>query len=180
MQLGVRFYDAEVGRFTQVDPAGDGLNWYTYAADRPVVSVDPDGRRSIQVCGNGGHLWLCLDGNKGCWGFHPVKKSDKVVDGVVKNDDEYMKDDGGGSSSSGSSSGGKRNKKRCKTVTVDDCQLKKLVEVLQNEWRSPPQYFINPQFPDDEPYNCVTWIDHVMRKAGIDYHSSGRLPWPHN
>jgi RHS repeat-associated protein len=43
LQLGVRFYDPEIGRFTQRDAAEQGLNWYEYAAGRPLFFVDPSG-----------------------------------------------------------------------------------------------------------------------------------------
>ncbi|WP_347243986.1 RHS repeat-associated core domain-containing protein, partial [Thermogutta sp.] len=43
LQLGVRFYDPEVGRFTSRDPVRDGLNWYVYGADIPNCAVDPFG-----------------------------------------------------------------------------------------------------------------------------------------
>jgi RHS repeat-associated protein len=43
MQLGVRFYDAEIGRFTQTDPASYGLNLYTYVDSKPCLFVDPKG-----------------------------------------------------------------------------------------------------------------------------------------
>jgi RHS repeat-associated protein len=42
-QLGVRFYNPEVGRFTQLDPLGDRLNWYAYTGGNPLVRVDPTG-----------------------------------------------------------------------------------------------------------------------------------------
>jgi RHS repeat-associated protein len=42
-QLGARFYWPEVGRFVQQDPIGDGVNWYAYVANNPVVGVDPHG-----------------------------------------------------------------------------------------------------------------------------------------
>lgn len=41
LQLGVRFYDPSVGRFTQVDPIKDGLNWYDYGEENPIVNIDP-------------------------------------------------------------------------------------------------------------------------------------------
>jgi RHS repeat-associated protein len=47
MQLGVRFYDPEVGRFTQRDPAQNGDAPYLYVGDEPTRLVDPDGRRSV-------------------------------------------------------------------------------------------------------------------------------------
>jgi len=45
MQLGVRFYDSMVGKFTQRDPIGygSGCNVYAYASDTPVLGVDPLG-----------------------------------------------------------------------------------------------------------------------------------------
>jgi len=42
----VRIYDPETGRFTQMDPASDGMNWYAYSASRPLVMVDPAGMRA--------------------------------------------------------------------------------------------------------------------------------------
>ena len=41
--LRARYYDPMVGRFTSVDPARDGLNWYSYCAGNPVAFVDPNG-----------------------------------------------------------------------------------------------------------------------------------------
>lgn len=43
MQLGVRFYNPQVGRFTQMDPLGIGLNWYEYVNSNPLVYIDPYG-----------------------------------------------------------------------------------------------------------------------------------------
>jgi RHS repeat-associated protein len=43
VQLGVRCYDPANGRFTQEDPIGDGLNWYTYCSNRPLHGADPTG-----------------------------------------------------------------------------------------------------------------------------------------
>ncbi len=41
--LRARYYDPMVGRFTTVDPAKDGLNWYAYCNDNPVAFVDRNG-----------------------------------------------------------------------------------------------------------------------------------------
>lgn len=43
MQLGFRFYDPEIGRLTQLDPIGDGINWYAYCGGNPLGYVDPWG-----------------------------------------------------------------------------------------------------------------------------------------
>ncbi|HEX3047778.1 MAG TPA: RHS repeat-associated core domain-containing protein [Bacillota bacterium] len=41
--FGARFYDPEVGRFITQDPVKDGLNWYAYCNDNPVMYVDLTG-----------------------------------------------------------------------------------------------------------------------------------------
>ena len=43
LQLGVRLYDPEVGRFTQRDPVRHGENWYAYVGNAPLHNVDPLG-----------------------------------------------------------------------------------------------------------------------------------------
>ena len=43
-----RWYDAALGRFVTEDPARDGLNWYSYCSNNPVMYVDPTGRWKIQ------------------------------------------------------------------------------------------------------------------------------------
>ncbi len=44
LQLGVRLYDPEMGRFMQIDSAGDGSNLYAYTGDNPMFYVDPNGK----------------------------------------------------------------------------------------------------------------------------------------
>ncbi|MCL2018394.1 MAG: RHS repeat-associated core domain-containing protein, partial [Oscillospiraceae bacterium] len=41
--LRARYYSPEIGRFISEDPAFDGHNWYIYAANNPVMFVDPGG-----------------------------------------------------------------------------------------------------------------------------------------
>ena len=38
-----RYYDPETGRFITEDPVKDGTNWYVYAANNPIMFVDPWG-----------------------------------------------------------------------------------------------------------------------------------------
>ena len=41
--LRARYYDPSVGRFTSVDPAKHGTNWYVYCGDNPVIYTDSTG-----------------------------------------------------------------------------------------------------------------------------------------
>jgi len=41
--LGARYYWPEIGRFIQQDPIGDGINWYAYVGNNPLVWIDPEG-----------------------------------------------------------------------------------------------------------------------------------------
>ena len=44
--FGARFYDAEVGRFINQDPKKDGLNWFEYCNDNPLLYIDVTGMSS--------------------------------------------------------------------------------------------------------------------------------------
>jgi len=57
LQLGVRYYDPSVGRFTQIDPVKDGLNWYGYVRGNPVAKIDPGGLYSWGDAYNMWTLW---------------------------------------------------------------------------------------------------------------------------
>ena len=41
--LRARYYDPSLGRFTQSDPARDGVNWYVYCSNNPLAFIDPLG-----------------------------------------------------------------------------------------------------------------------------------------
>ncbi|MGI6540493.1 MAG: RHS repeat domain-containing protein [Bacillota bacterium] len=47
--FGARYYDPEAGRFTSRDPAKDGLNWYAYCRQNPLIYVDPDGECPLPI-----------------------------------------------------------------------------------------------------------------------------------
>ena len=42
--FAARYYDPYIGRFTQRDPAGDGINWYIYTYNNPLKFIDPTER----------------------------------------------------------------------------------------------------------------------------------------
>ena len=42
-----RYYDPYAARFTQRDPIGDGVNWYSYTYNNPLKFVDPSGELAI-------------------------------------------------------------------------------------------------------------------------------------
>ncbi|MGW6648538.1 hypothetical protein AMK23_09685 [Streptomyces sp. CB02130] len=46
-KMGARYYDPNLGRFTQADPSGQEQNPYLYAAGDPVNRIDPTGLYSV-------------------------------------------------------------------------------------------------------------------------------------
>ncbi len=49
LQLGARVYWPEPGRFVQQDPIRDGMNWYVYVGNSPLVWVDPEGLDYLDI-----------------------------------------------------------------------------------------------------------------------------------
>ena len=47
--LRARYYSPKIGRFTQEDPIGDGLNWYTYCSNNPIAFIDPLGLLEVSA-----------------------------------------------------------------------------------------------------------------------------------
>ena len=45
--FNARWYDSAIGRFTSEDPVRDGVNWFVYCANNPLVFVDPSGTQAI-------------------------------------------------------------------------------------------------------------------------------------
>lgn len=41
--FNARYYNPTIGRFISADPARQGLNWYVYCNNNPLMYVDPDG-----------------------------------------------------------------------------------------------------------------------------------------
>ena len=50
-----RYYSPTIGRFITEDPIKDGLNWYAYCGNNPVMFVDPWGLEVIVVAGGAYH-----------------------------------------------------------------------------------------------------------------------------
>jgi len=58
MQLGVRFYEPEIGRFERRDPElSIGECVYTYATSQPLSAVDPHGLEPVTIGAIGALIW---------------------------------------------------------------------------------------------------------------------------
>ncbi|MFH1506502.1 MAG: RHS repeat-associated core domain-containing protein [archaeon] len=47
--FGARYYDSDIGKFTQKDPIKDNKNWYSYASNNPLKYIDPTGMYDIMT-----------------------------------------------------------------------------------------------------------------------------------
>ena len=70
--FNARYYDATIGRFINVDPIQDGLNWYVYCNNNPLSFKDPTGLNSALVnfrdmAGGNGHSSAFVQNSKGYW-----------------------------------------------------------------------------------------------------------------
>ena len=65
-----RYYDPEIGRFINEDPAGQGLNQYAYCGNNPLMYTDPDGQFFLPM------LWAALS-------YATAKTATKFVDNLA-------------------------------------------------------------------------------------------------
>jgi len=100
LQLGVRFYDSETGRFTQRDRAAQGLSYYIYSGDRPVMATDPSGlaymvfdKSEQQLClyHDSGEEWHCCYAESGPGS---VSNTPPLPDGIYRVDPRNITDNG--------------------------------------------------------------------------------------
>ena len=55
--LRARYYDPSMGRFISEDPIRDGVNWYAYCGNNPVMFVDPFGLKYHWIRDYGDVTW---------------------------------------------------------------------------------------------------------------------------
>ena len=83
--LRARYYDPTVGRFISEDPAEDGLNWYVYCGNNPVMFVDPSGL-VITFSGNNSDDFLkYIRQNAGDSRYDLNKKGELFINTDMKN-----------------------------------------------------------------------------------------------
>ena len=68
--FGARYYDADVGLWTAVDPAGEYYSPYTYVGNNPIAAIDPNGLWTLKAgFGLGYAVTGKLGYNNGRWTF---------------------------------------------------------------------------------------------------------------
>ncbi len=72
-----RYYDPELGRYITEDPIRDGLNWYAYANNNPLSSIDPLGLYSPAGIADS------LDAKLDAWGLSNTFNDNMMSDGAV-------------------------------------------------------------------------------------------------
>ena len=161
-----RYYDADVGRFTQKDPIGfkDGTNLYLYVKANPVNDIDPSGE-AVSKCSRPleswaanvvasllgyQHVYLWVDSmtpDEG-QGFGLAPRNNYFawtgfgVEGYIKI--EPIKSD-------------------CETVTDDPCLELKVERIIKIEQKKSQTYKLYT-------WNCYDWRDEVIDKMNGYYY----------
>ena len=85
--LRARYYNPALGRFTTEDPAKDGLNWYVYCDNNPVMFIDPLGLYDYYILYNSS-----LDEYNESLQDRAKAEYDNLVESGVYAEDIYIKE----------------------------------------------------------------------------------------
>ena len=147
-----RYYDPNVGRFTQEDPAGElgGLNLYAYAASNPLRFTDPTGlayfaKRPLQ---HGGRVVFMCNPVDNYFNTEPVHENLFFEDGKKPSNLGFFPD--------GVHEDSTRGPWRCKSGHYDDCLMRKAVE---NVGTPKPYCLLGPG-----QFNCQDWAEAVRKE----------------
>jgi len=153
LQLGVRMYDALLGRFTQVDRVKDMTrSTYLYCRADPLGFIDPSGMASVEMCYDpyfplGSHAYICI-GDK-CYGFYPGESVTHGRGEVVDTD-------------------ARKKNSKCYITCVSDKALACIKNHIQRDLREQDHYYAFHGLSSwGGVYNCVTWIVHVFTECGF-------------
>ena len=83
--LRARYYSPTHGRFTQVDTARDGLNWYAYCGNNPIAFVDSSGLTKTVVSGG-----VYADDSHGGYKYNFIESALHDIYELSRNYDEQI------------------------------------------------------------------------------------------
>ena len=94
-----RYYDPELRRFITEDPAKDGLNWYAYCGNNPVMRVDPTGFSYDEVINALDAIYNAKNTmnhtTPGSTSYNNALETAKSNKEIIRNSDVYIENWGG-------------------------------------------------------------------------------------
>jgi len=175
LQLGIRFYGAELGTFTQMDRfKQSGLSSYSYSGASPLTWIDPDGLKKIKYPypvppGNVARFKICCRDLFGCGGkLLSIRHAYLLIGGKAVG---YGPENGAESPIAGDKEDIVNGRANCTEIGVSNAAYAKLNEMLKDPQGIPGNW--GPGSWPDGPYfpishDCYDWARAAMKYAGLD------------